>query len=413
MANHTTLAAWPDGAAGGRRLRGPFARRPRAADAVLAALVFLVTVFVMDGPGDSLVLRHPADVSVPTLPVLAAASAALCWRRRAPLAVLGVALAAWVLLVAATAESALDGHVGWPTMIALYSLGRHAAAHWWDGVAIAVAIGVVTVACVPASGPWWQTTVLGCVFMTGVWYVGRRLRLRQERAGQLRRERAAEAQRIVAEERTRIARELHDVVAHQVSLMTVQASGARAVAAEDPRAALAAMAAVEEAGRHALQELRHLLGVLRPKAEPDGLRPQPGLADLSQLVAQIRQAGVEVAVTADGLPAEIPARLDLFAYRIVQEALTNVLKHAGPGIHAEVRLRAERRVMVVEVRDGGRGAAAPAGPRVAGHEGPEGHGIVGMRERALLLGGSLDAGPLPGGGFRVVARLPIEGEPPL
>ncbi len=242
------------------------------------------------------------------------------------------------------------------------------------------------------------------------WYVGRRLRLRQERADELLREQAAEARRIVVEERTRIARELHDVVAHRVSLMTVQAGAAKAVAAEDPEGALRAMGAVEEAGRQALDELRHLLGVLRPETDHDGLGPQPGLADLPRLVEQTRGAGLDVSLATDGVPARLPARVDLFAYRIVQEALTNVLKHAGPGARTEVRLGTEPGGIVIEVLDDGRGAAVLPGSDGAA-AGARGHGIVGMRERALLLGGTLDARPRPGGGFRVAAHLPTGGEP--
>jgi signal transduction histidine kinase len=235
------------------------------------------------------------------------------------------------------------------------------------------------------------------------------VRLRQQRAAQLGREQAAEAHRVVIEERARIARELHDVVAHRVSLMTVQAGAARAVAAEDPEGALRAMGAVEEAGRQALDELRHLLGVLRPETDPDGLGPQPGLADLPRLVEQTRAAGLDVSLAADGVAGGLPARVDLFAYRIVQEALTNVLKHAGPGARTEVRLGTDRRGIVIEVLDDGRGATVLPGPGPEG-TGARGHGVVGMRERARLLGGTLEAGPRPGGGFRVVAHPPTGGE---
>jgi signal transduction histidine kinase len=204
------------------------------------------------------------------------------------------------------------------------------------------------------------------------------------------------------------------VVAHRVSLMTVQAGAAKAVAAEDPEAALRAMGAVEEAGRQALAELRHLLGVLRPEADPDGLGPQPGLADLPKLVEQVRGAGLDVSLATDGVSGELPARVDLFAYRIVQEALTNVLKHAGPGAQTEVRLGADRSGIVVEVRDDGQGTAwsrppADDQPTPAGES--AGRGLVGMRERARLLGGTLEARPRPGGGFQVVAHLPTGGEP--
>jgi signal transduction histidine kinase len=185
--------------------------------------------------------------------------------------------------------------------------------------------------------------------------------------------------------------------------MTVQAGAAQAVAAQDPGAAVRAMAAVEEAGRQALGELRDLLGVLRPDSEGDGLGPQPGLADLPRLVDRVREAGLDVSYEASGLPTALPDRVDLFAYRIVQESLTNVLKHAGPGSHAEVRLERDVGGVLVEVLDDGPSAGDD---RVEAAGGP-GHGLVGMRERVLLLGGDFDAGARPGGGFRVSAHLPL------
>src|SRR6266511_4077000 len=215
---------------------------------------------------------------------------------------------------------------------------------------------------------------------------------------QLEREQAAEARRAIAEERTRIARELHDVVAHRVSLMTVQAGAAKTVAAADPESASQAMHEVEKAGRQALDELRHLLGVLRPEAEVAALGPQPGLADVPRLVEQFRAAGLDVSLAMEGAQIGLPARVDLSAYRIAQEALTNVLKHAGPSARTEVRLSTDNHHVAIEVLDNGHRATILPG---------SGHGIVGMRERALLLGGSLDAGPRLDGGFQVVARLPV------
>ncbi|OHV27144.1 histidine kinase [Parafrankia soli] len=392
----------PENAPG--RFRGPFARWPRAADAGLALASFVMTVFVVDGPGDTLLFRSIGDAPILVLVGCAVANPALYWRRRAPLLVLGVALTTWAVLLGGGTT-----HLGWPTIIGLYAVGRYAAVDWRGPAGAAAATALASVDGLDDPGPWWQVPVFGSLVMFGAWYVGRRVQLRGDRAAQLRRERAAETRRIVTDERTRIARELHDVVAHRVSLMTVQASGARAVAAEDLAAALRAMEAVEEAGRQALEELRHLLGVLRPETSPDDLGPQPSLAELPRLIEQIRRAGVDVTLATDGLPAGLPARLDLFAYRIIQEALTNVLKHAGPGAPATVSLVTEQNGLVIEVRDDGRGAAAlePGAVR----EGLGGHGIIGMRERALLLGGSLDAGPAAGGGFRVVARLPIGGSP--
>jgi len=387
-----------------RRFRGPFARWPRAADAGLAIAVFLATVFLVGGPGDTIVVRHIGDVPVAALLVFAVASAALYWRRRAPLVVLGVAVFAWAVTLGSGYAD-----LGGVAIIALYSAGRYATDDRWGQVGVAAAIAVVIVDILTGPAPWGEAVFGGLVLFVA-WYVGRRLRLRKQRAAQLLREQAAEARRIVVEERTRIARELHDVVAHRVSLMTVQAGAAKAVAAEDPEGALQAMAAVEQAGRQALDELRHLLGVLRPETDLDGLGPQPGLADLPRLVEQIRGAGVEVSLATDGVPAGLPARVDLFAYRIVQEALTNVLKHAGPGAHTEVRLGTDSSGIVVEVLDDGHGATVLPGSGVAQGD-ARGHGIVGMRERALLLGGTLDAGPRPGGGFRVAAHLPTGGEP--
>jgi signal transduction histidine kinase len=387
-----------------RRFQGPFARWPRAADAALAAAVFLAAVFVIDGPGDSLVTRPIGDVPIPVLLVFAVASAALYWRRHAPLAVLAVALVAW----ASTIGSGY-ADLGGVAIIALYSAGRYTTDDRRAQFGVGAAILVVILDNRTAPDPWGEA-LLGAVVMFVAWYVGRRVRLREQRAAQLQREQAAEARRIVIEERTRIARELHDVVAHRVSLMTVQAGAAKAVAAHDPEGALRAMGAVEDAGRQALDELRHLLGVLRPETDPDGLGPQPGLADLPRLVEQTRAAGLDVSLDTDGVRAGLPARVDLFAYRIVQEALTNVLKHAGPGARTEVRLGTDRGGVLIEVLDDGRGATALPGPDLD-DAGARGHGIVGMRERARLLGGTLDARPRPGGGFRVVAHLPTGSEP--
>jgi signal transduction histidine kinase len=234
--------------------------------------------------------------------------------------------------------------------------------------------------------------------MPVVWYIGRRVRSRAERAAHLEWEHAAEARRAVAEERTRIARELHDVVAHRVSMMTVQAGAAKTVASEDPEGALQAMEAVEEAGRQALSELRHLLDVLRPETEVDGLGPQPSLGDVPRLVEQFEEAGLDVSLTMDGALTDLPAHVALSAYRIVQEALTNVLKHAGPSARTEVRIRTDDHSVAIEVIDDGHGATILPG---------SGQGIVGMHERAHLLGGSLEAGPRPDGGFQVVAHLPV------
>ncbi|GAA4455624.1 sensor histidine kinase [Phytohabitans houttuyneae] len=378
-----------------RGLHGPFARWPRAADAVLAAVLLVPTVWVTDGPRDTIVTRDVTGIPVPVFAVFVLTGLAFTQRRRHPIAVLGVVVASWAVLLP-TGEY----DTGLFTIFALYSAGRYAATARAGQVGLAAAITVLTAEGLIRSSPWGDT-VTGVVIMFLVWYVGRRLLLRAERAAQRLRQQAAEARRIVTEERTHIARELHDVVAHQVSMMTVQAGAAQAVVAADPERAREAMAAVERAGRQALDELRHLLGVLRPETDRGGLGPQPGLADLPRLVTQLTAAGLDVEVT-DRLRTPLPTRVQLSAYRIVQEALTNVLKHGGPGTRTEVHLREEGADLVIEVLD----HAPPASTRPR----TPGHGIIGMRERATLLGGSLSTGPRPEGGFRVTARLPLTGE---
>jgi signal transduction histidine kinase len=379
-----------------RSFRGPFARWPRASDAVLAAVLFLTTVFVTEGSGDAPALRSITEVPPVAALAYAVAAIAIYRRRSAPVAVLGVALAGWALALPTN-----DSNVGLIALFALYAVGRYATNSRHGLAGLATAIALLTVDGLILSAPWSETG-FGAVFFFVIWYIGRRMASREERAAQRRRQQADEARRIVAEERTHIARELHDVVAHQVSMMTVQAGAAQAVAAVDPERARAAMAAVEQAGRQALDELRHLLGVLRPETDGSGLGPQPGLADLPRLVAQLRAAGLDIEVT-DGLRTPLPTRVQLSAYRIVQEALTNVLKHGGPGTRVEVHLCEDRKDITIEVLD-------HAPPSLTRAQAP-GHGIIGMRERATLLGGRLETGPRPEGGFRVAARFPLTGEP--
>ena len=381
-----------------RPLGGPFTRWSRIADTVLALAVFLLFLFVSPkGPNDELTFRTVGEVSIAALIVFAVASAALYWRRSQPLVVLGVTLGGATLSIA---SDDLD-LVGIAMLFALHSVGRYVTDDRWSYVALGGALAFVAVGSL-ADASAVAAIGFGLFLTFFVWYSGRRLRIRAERAAQLERERAAEARRAVVEERTRIARELHDVVAHRVSLMTVQAGAAKTVAADDPEGASQAMDAVEKAGRQALDELRHLLGVLRPEAEAEALGPQPGLADVPRLVDQLRAAGLDVSLAMDDAQVDLPARVDLSAYRIVQEALTNALKHAGPGARTKVRLHTNNRGVDIEVLDDGRGGTILTG---------SGHGISGMRERALLLGGRLDAGPRPGGGFQVVAHLPLRDEP--
>lgn len=379
--------------------RGPFSRWPRSADAVLALLLLGFVISFEEGPGDSLLVRTVAELPIPVVLLFVVASGALYWRRVAPIVVLAVVLGTWILTLG-SGFADLGGHA----IVGVYSAARYARPDRAGHLGLDAALVVLVLDGLTGPNPW-SDVAAGAVVMLLAWYVGRRLRLRVERAEQQRRDQAALASRIVTEERTRIARELHDVVAHRVSLMTVQAGAARMVAAEDLEGAIRAMGAVETAGRQALDELRHLLGVLRPDAPSAGGRladdqPQPGLADLTQLVEQMRQAGLEVALTLEGVPPVLPTRVELSAYRIVQESLTNVVKHAGPGAKTCVRLSADSRCLTVEVTDDGLGATVLPGSS---------HGIIGMRERAHLLGGTLEVGPCAERGFSVRAQLPMSG----
>jgi len=208
--------------------------------------------------------------------------------------------------------------------------------------------------------------------------------------------------RAVAAERASIARELHDVIAHNVSVMVVQAGANRVTPPAERAASMEAFASIEATGRQALSETRRLLGLMRRDGERQSPAPQPGLEHLAALADQVRKAGLPVTVLVRGDPRPLPAGLNLSAYRIVQEALTNVLKHAGPA-STEVIIRYLDRELQIQVTND----APPTRPARDGQKG-RGHGLIGMRERAALYGGQLETGPLPGGGFRVRACLPLE-----
>ncbi|GAA3093856.1 hypothetical protein GCM10020001_006900 [Nonomuraea salmonea] len=229
----------------------------------------------------------------------------------------------------------------------------------------------------------------------------------KDRAARLERAHAADTRAARAEERSRIARELHDVVAHHVSVMTVQAAAARRVLATDPELAREALSAVEHTGRLAMTEMRNIVGVLRTDAQAE-LGPQPAVRDLPALVELMREAGLPVRLQVEGAEVALPAGVDLAAYRTVQEALTNSLRHAGAGAKATVTVRYEPGELDVRVEDDGVGDGVGA---AAGEPRSEGHGLVGIRERVTLYGGILNIGPLPGGRFRSAGPVPVEGRP--
>ncbi|MFB4265818.1 sensor histidine kinase [Nonomuraea sp. GTA35] len=244
----------------------------------------------------------------------------------------------------------------------------------------------------------------GTIFVVTVWLTGlyantrrRYLEGLEERAERAERERDQQARMAAAAERARIARELHDVVAHNVSVMVVQADGAGYALDSDLDQARLAVKNISKTGRAALAEMRRLVGVLRENEDAStDYTPQPGLGQLEQLV---RGSAVPASLRVGGPPAELPEGQQLTVYRIVQEALTNALKHGGPGVEAAVEIDYLGAELVVRVTDNGRGAAA--------QESPDGHGLIGMRERVGMYGGAVSAGPRQGGGFEVLARLPM------
>jgi signal transduction histidine kinase len=250
------------------------------------------------------------------------------------------------------------------------------------------------------TGNEWSAAFFATALLA-TWLAGVFVRDRREAVAQAARTAAAEgrAERAVADERARMARELHDIVSHNLSVVVLQAAGAQAAGGTDTGPTLEK---IERSGRQALVEMRRLLGVLRQPDEPAAgpeLSPQPGVAELAALVEGVRAAGLPVALVIDGDPGQLPAAVDISAYRIVQEALTNVLKHAGTA-RAEVSVRGGDDEVLIEVTDDG------TGPQAVGLA-DGGHGLAGMRERVALFGGELVAGPRPGGGFAVRARLPL------
>ena len=393
--------------------RGPFNRWPHLADAALAIVVFAIsvvttTVSALDD-GEALTVSSIGDRPTGGFVLLGLAAAALLWRRRHPIAVTVTVL---VLMIAWAVAGYGDGQ-DLALIVASYSVGRYTTDHRHSVATVAVVIAVSIIGTIIDGHQ--RIDIAPAILLTGLpWYVGRRVRNRgdyltllQERAERLEAEQLARARQAVTEERSRIARELHDVVAHRVSMMTVQAGAAKTIAYDDLDAAVDAMSDVEHAGRQALGELRHLLGVLRPDtADPDDLGPQPGLADIAALTDELAHAGADVTLTIAALPDDLPVAVDLSAYRIVQESLTNIIKHAGPDPVVSVTVGLTDRNLVIEIIN----TVTPTSTAQLPGLPESGYGIAGMRERANLLGGGLVAEAQVPGRYRVEARLPIAPE---
>jgi signal transduction histidine kinase len=378
-------------------------RSPRvqgAGDAVLAAVLALTSVIPVLGGDPSWGKPKALGVALGLL-----STVPIAWRSRYPLSVAAIVLAAngACIYAAAPHQAAFQPFVA--LVLAGYSAGSRAEgrrALWVPAVMAVLAIPLFWAAVRHGQDP--GNAIPSYVWLVAAWAAGRTVRswrlksIALERANrELAEQRELQARAAVAVERGRIARELHDVVAHNVSMMVVQAGAAgRVLDGEQPdvRNALEVIAAT---GRETVDEMRTLLGVLRSDDGPDALKPQPGLADLEQLVSGLREAGLPVTLRIEGARRPLPPALDLSAFRIVQEALTNTLKHAGPA-QARVTVRYQDAAVELEIADTGHG---PAGADVTGH------GLVGMRERAAMFGGELKTATADGGGFAIRARLPL------
>jgi signal transduction histidine kinase len=370
-------------------------------DSLLALFLTLIATagaFASRGPGGhSVDLLDVLLVPLTTLPIAV--------RRYWPLAVLAVTVSAETLLLLFSSRTS----VPFGALVALYTVASRCqrpvslqAAKW---VSLPIIVGVSA-----DSGPHPETIIPKLALFAIAWVLGDNIRTRraylaelEARAARLEREREEQAERAAIDERTRIARELHDVIAHNVSVMVVQASAGEEVFDTDPGKARESLSAVASTGRAALAELRRLLGVIRAEGDAErgaAYTPQPGIEYLEDLVRQMRETGLAVELSVLGDPRELPEGVGLCAYRIVQEALTNTLKHADAS-HAEVSVRYVADALELRVVDDGRAAVAVNGDTA-------GHGLIGMRERVALFGGEMSAGPRPERGFEVSARLPLE-----
>jgi signal transduction histidine kinase len=354
-------------------------------DPVLACLLLLVSI--------EDVWTQPARlIPASTRPGLTVSVVLMCvpiaWRRRFPLLVVCVVTAGAILKVAENGTDAPPDVPLFAWVIAVYSVAAYASSRRGLIGGVVALIGAVA----------WGGFVLGPAIGAGAWAAGRFVRENRLRADTAERDRDLEAQRAVLLERSRIARELHDVVSHAMSTIIVQAGAERLVLPPKQDSTRQVLAEIERTGRAAMIEMRRLLGVLRDGQVELSLQPQPGLDQLEPLAEQMRGTGLRVDVHVEGEPVPLSPGIDVSAYRIVQEALTNVLRHAD-ATHAQVSVRYQNGDVEVEVIDDGRG----------GEPNSSGHGLIGMGERTALFGGDLTAGPLPEGGFQVRARLPLEG----
>ncbi|WP_369207455.1 sensor histidine kinase [Streptomyces sp. PU-14G] len=399
-------------------------RHPTWVDSLWAvALLMLSSLWIvasMSAPPEAEGLSTTSQEQIATVPVALALCAVVALRRRAPEKMLVLATGTGVAQVVVNVGP-FPGNFAF-LVIVFTVASRHV--RWASRFALAGALLAPTISTVrwPSSTGGLANEIFGTLFMTlafvMAWVLGDSLRTRrayylqlEERARRLEKEREAQAKVAVAAERARIARELHDVVAHNVSVMVVQADGGAYVLENAPDQTRMALETISGTGRQALAEMRRLLGVLRSEdgARRDGGEyvPQPGVEQIADLVEQVRGAGLTVDFRVEGVPHPLPSSVELTAYRIVQEALTNTRKHGGPDVGASVRLQYTDDELSVLAEDDGRGAQRELYEE-GGADGL-GHGLIGMRERVGMVGGALEAGPRSGGGFRICAALPLKG----
>jgi signal transduction histidine kinase len=398
--------------------------RPQVSTNLTDALIALVVAAF--GAVGALTARHHGGDAVGAVAAIETAMGLILYpRRRFPVSVLA-AMAGLVAALAAVWPSSLGGAFI-PVLISAYSAAVYGARRQAHALAAAAVFALLGLGIPAALGATWlrsEAALRVLLAACGACLVGfvirgqfaaraAHLKVLAERAELAAAREQDEARRATIAERLRIARELHDIVAHHVSVVVIQAQGAQRIIGRDPDRAMAAMSQVEQTGRTALEEMRSLLGLLR-SGEPTEDRGEPadngslarmsrpGLADIGALAVQVRAAGLPVTVQIVGEPGNIREDVSLTGYRIVQEALTNVVKHAGPAT-ATVTLTFGA-TLDIEVTDDGRGAAASLGAGLPG----AGHGLAGMRERVAMLNGNLAVGPRPGGGYRVYASIPLE-----
>ncbi len=365
----------------------------------------LALLLALTGSAEALFNSVDAPPAVVAFLVLGT-SVPLAWRRSAPLLALAAVLT--VVGITDTRWHAMDD-ISTPfvcLLLATYASGAYTDRRDGRIAAVVIAVAVVAMAVSTGTDPVGDALFIGGILFA-VWGAATVVRSRHElatalaaRTVELEHEREEKARLAVAEERARVARELHDVVAHNLSIMVVQAGAERRALGDERPQTAEVLATIEQTGRAAMAEMRRLLGMLRRSDDELALAPQPSLAFVGDLVAQVREAGMPVELAVEGEVRDLPRGIDLSAYRIVQEALTNALTHAGPA-RARVTIRYGAGELDIEISDDGHGALeeAPAG----------GHGLIGMRERVALFGGDLATGRRNGGGYAVRARLPIAG----